>query len=228
MEKIRIKGFKNGLNIKYDESMSFDEVISVTAEKFGASKKFFGSAAVGLKIEGREFSVEEEDKIIETIMQNCDLEIVCIISDNPTENSIYDESLRIINEEMDRSDVLFYNKSVINGKMIKSKKDIVIIGDVNPGCTIVSNRNIYIYGGLYGEAYAGCASREADPNEEMIIAALEMAPEELKIGSVSYVPPRKSFWGHKIKLAPTAAYVKDGEIVIAPYSKELFDGFTKE
>lgn len=220
---IRIKGYPDGLIVQYDESLSMDEIYSVTKEKFSSSRKFFGNSMISLVLKGRSFSEQEEDKICDIIMENSDLDIACIIKEDE-HHAIFEEAIRNVKSEMERNDILFYNKSVINEAMLRSKKDIVIIGDVNPGCTIVSEKNIYIFGGLYGEAYAGVSTAEhKNENNQALIMAMEMAPEELKIGEYLYSPTKKSIWGIKPKLLPQIAYVSNDKINIEPYTKELLD-----
>ena len=57
----------------------------------------------------------------------------------------------------------------------------MVLGDVYPGSTIVSTKDIVILGGLFGKAYAG-----GNGSGGHFIAALEMAPERLQIGDFKY------------------------------------------
>ncbi len=118
---------------------------------------------------------------------------------------------------------------------------MVVIGDVHPGCTIISEKSIYIFGGLYGEAYAGLRSSEnpkiqppEDNHDEVhneaskqVILAMEMAPEELRIGRLCYQPAKKPRWGIKPKLLPQIAYASNDKINIEPYTKELLKRITQ-
>ena len=49
-----IKGNKNGIAVKMDASVSFDELKAMIRDKFTASAKFFNNAALALSLEGRE------------------------------------------------------------------------------------------------------------------------------------------------------------------------------
>lgn len=223
MENIRIKGFKNGILIQYNEGMSFDEIVKVTRDKFTQSRKFFSTSTVSVKFEGVSLSEEQENILCEIITDSCDLTIACVITDDEEKNNPYDNSIHMVKDLMEKTDVLFYRGNVINGQILKSEKDIIIIGDVNPGCSVISAKNIYIFGGLYGEAYAGTGQKISQADESKIITALEIAPEELYIGTVRYNIQKKSIWGHKIKLQPSIAYVENKRVVVGSYSKELMD-----
>lgn len=52
----------------------------------------------------------------------------------------------------------------------------MLIGDVNPGGTVIAGGNIYILGSLKGIAHAG-----AFGNEQAVIAASSMKPSQLRI-----------------------------------------------
>ena len=96
-----------------------------------------------------------------------------------------------------------------------------MLGDVYPGSSVISTRNIIILGGLYGEAYAG-----GNGDEEHYIVALEMEPEQLQIGDFKYRANEKgNKWGIKPKVKPKIAYVKNERIVVEPLTKELLGLF---
>ena len=104
--------------------------------------------------------------------------------------------------------------------MLESEENIVILGDVNPGCTVISSQSIVVLGGLYGEAYAGLEGEGS-----YYIAALEMAPEKLKIGDFKYTA-QKARWGIKPKVHPQVAYVKNNKVVLDSLTKELLGTFS--
>jgi septum site-determining protein MinC len=87
-----------------------------------------------------------------------------------------------------------------------------------------------VLGTLAGNAYAG-----AGGNSSHFIAALNMAPESLKIGDYSYKPKAskgfdlgKLLKKEKINTenTPMIAYVYKSEFNLKPITKELLDDFT--
>ena len=76
------------------------------------------------------------------------------------------------------------------GDILETENSMILLGNVYPGSTAYSAKNIIILGGLYGEACAGG-----------FVAALEMKPEKIKIGDFKYRPRSKQFrWQGRIHL----------------------------
>ena len=74
-----IKGNKNGIAVRLDDTISFDELKSMIRDKFTASAKFFNNANLALSLEGRELSDTQEKEIIDIISEVTDINIVCLI-----------------------------------------------------------------------------------------------------------------------------------------------------
>lgn len=223
---IRIKSFPNGLRIQINEGYTFEEIADAVEAKFRESRKFFGNGNIAISFEGVLLSFEEEDILCDIITDNTDLEIICVLEPDTDIDDFFSYAIRNVRAEYEKNDICFFKGSIINEEMIDCKKDVVIIGDVNPGCSVISNGNIFIFGGLYGEAYAGVADPEDMPSGKVIMA-LEMEPEELKIGTMFYQPAKKNKWGIKAKISPQVAYVSNDKINIEPYTKELLDRVLK-
>lgn len=223
---IRIKSFANGLRIQINDGYDFDDICDAVETKFRESRKFFGNGSIALAFEGKLLSFEEEDILCDIITSNSDLEIICVLEPDQDIDDFFSYAIRNVRAEYEKNDICFFKGSVINEEMIDCKKDVVIIGDVNPGCTIISDGSIFVFGGLYGEAYAGVSDNEEEPSRNVIMA-LEMEPEEMKIGSHFYKPAKKNRWGIKAKILPQVAYVSNDKINIEPYTKELLDRVLK-
>jgi septum site-determining protein MinC len=69
--------------------------------------------------------------------------------------------------------VLFRSRS---GQVLKVPGDLLLIGDVNPGGTVIAGGNIFIMGTLKGVAHAGYFG-----NEQAVITASRMQPAQLRI-----------------------------------------------
>lgn len=219
---VKIKSYPNGIRVQMDPECSFEEIAEGVEMKFRESRKFFGNKSVAISFEGRFLSFEEEDILCDIISDNTDMEIICVIEPDEEIDNFFQSAIRNMRDEFERNDICFYKKSIINEEIIDCKKDIVIIGDVNPGCTVVSDGSIFVFGGLYGAAFAGVSDPE-DEISDKVILAMEMAPEELKIGSIFYEPVKKNKWGIRAKIVPQVAYASNDKINIEPYTKELLD-----
>ncbi|MGN0346567.1 MAG: septum site-determining protein MinC [Lachnospiraceae bacterium] len=219
---VKIKSYPNGIRVQMDSQCSFEEIAEGVEMKFRESRKFFGNKSVAISFEGRFLSFEEEDILCDIISENTDMEIICVIEPDEDVDNFFQSAIRNMRDEFERNDICFYKKSIINEEIIDCKKDVVIIGDVNPGCTVVSDGSIFVFGGLYGAAFAGVSDTE-DEISDKVILAMEMAPEELKIGSMFYEPVKKNKWGIRAKIIPQVAYASNDKINIEPYTKELLD-----
>lgn len=238
---IKIKSSANGLRIIMDAEGSMEDLEAALRQKLTDGRKFFGNAKMALSFEGKELTEDEQDHFCEVITECTDINIICLVDLSKAADS-FQHCIRIVAEEYKKNDICYIRNSVINQEFVDSEKDVVVIGDVHPGCTIISEKSIFIFGGLYGEAYAGISSSEtskAHPpvekndtvhNEEaskQVILAMEMAPEELRIGRLCYQPAKKPRWGIKPKLLPQIAYASNDKINIEPYTKELLKRITE-
>ncbi len=207
-QTVVLKSYKDGIRLILDESEDFQTLLNVIAEKFREAKQFLGNANVVLAIEGRELTDSQEMEILEIISLNCNLKILCIIGQDETTHRSFLKAKQQLEKVMgDENGCRMFKGSLTDGQSLDIEENIVILGDVNPGCIVRSKGSIIVMGGLYGEAYAGGATGEND-----FIAALEMSPEMLIIGGVIYEPAEKPKWGIKPKISPKIAYPVDGVI----------------
>ena len=216
-----IKSFQNGLSIYLDDEMPFASLLEEIAFKFKESAHFFKDASMVVSFEGRELSDQEERQIVNTITANSNLNVVCIMGKNEETNRNYVKALQKLSyhQQVMENAGQFYKGTLKDGQMLETENSVIVLGDVYPGASIISNKDIVILGGLYGQAYAG-----GNGEDGHFVVALEMSPEKLKIGDFKYKTSEKqSKWGIKPKIQPKIAYVQDGRVVIEPITKELLN-----
>ena len=221
-EAVVIKSYHNGITMMLKDDVPFHVILDELASKLSGARNFFGEAKVALSFEGRSLTKEEEIKILDTIHENSDIEIICIVGKDEETDKLY---LRAIRQSRKRligsSDGQFYKGSLKNREVLETETSIVILGDVYPGCKVISRGNIIVLGGLYGEAYAGATGEEGHT-----VVALEMEPEKLKIGDFKYKSAaRQKKWGMRPKVQPKIAYVKNERIMFDALTKDLLEGF---
>ncbi|MBR6769675.1 MAG: septum site-determining protein MinC [Lachnospiraceae bacterium] len=212
-----IKSFQNGITVFLDEELPFEELLEEVAFKFRESRHFFKDAKMALSLEGRKLTEEEEMQLIDTICENSDMYILCLVNRDQSANQSF---LRAIQEmpypaKQEENEGHFYKGTLQNGEILETESSIVVLGDIHPGSAIISARDIVILGGLFGKAYAG-----GNGNEKHFIVALEMSPERLQIGDFKYNNSKTKKWPIKPKVQPKIAYVEDGKVVIASMTKE--------
>ncbi len=214
-----IKSFQNGLSIYLDDEMPFSQLIEEIAFKFKESAHFFKDASMVLSFEGRQLSDLEERQIINTITANSSLNVMCIMGKNEETNKNFVKALQKLSDHQQAMENAgqFYKGTLKDGQVLETENSVIVLGDVYPGASIVSNKDIVILGGLFGQAYAG-----GDGSDGHFVVALEMSPEKLKIGDFKYKTSEKqSKWSIKPKIQPKIAYVVDGRVIMEPITKEL-------
>lgn len=221
-EAVLIKSFSNGIALHLDAEMPFEELLQEIAYKFSEARAFFGKASMALSIEERQVTGAEEIRILETIRQNSDLNIICIVGKDEATNKNFIRALAHMEKKLSGGeDGQFMKGSLKNREVLETENSIIILGDVYPGSAVISAKNIIILGGLYGEAYAG-----GNGQEGAFVAALEMEPERIKVGDFKYKPATKqSKWGIRPKVQPKIACVKNNKVVFEPLTKEVLSTF---
>ena len=221
-DAVLIKSFPNGINLVMREDAEMDEILRELAAKFSEARNFFGTSSMALSMEGRKLTEQEEIHILETIRENSNVRIACIVGHDDEKDKNFIKALQHMEKKFSTEEEgQFYKGTLKNREVIETENSIVILGDVYPGCAVISAGNIIVLGGLYGEAYAGGSGRE-----ECYIVALEMAPERLKIGDFKYkTNAKQSKWGIRPKVQPKIAHLKNGKIIFDPLTKELLGDF---
>lgn len=216
-----IKSFQNGLSIYLDEEMPFAELLNEIAYKFKESAHFFKDASMVISFEGRTLSDQEERQLVNTITTNSALNVMCIMGKNEETNKNFVKALQKVSYHQQALENAgqFYKGTLKDGQVLETENSLIVLGDVYPGASIISNKDIVVLGGLYGQAYAG-----GNGEEGHFVVALEMSPEKLKIGDFKYKTSEKqSKWSIKPKVQPKIAYVEDARVIIEPITKELLN-----
>jgi septum site-determining protein MinC len=104
------------------------------------------------------------------------------------------------------ADPLYVQTTVRSGMEIRHPGTVVILGDVNPGSSIIADGDVLVWGGLRGVAQAG-----ATGNSRCLIMALRMEPTQIRIADfVARAPETPPTQYH-----PEVAYVAAEGIRIA-------------
>lgn len=218
---VRIKNTSGVMTVYLDAELEFEALLSEIGRKFGESAKFFGNVQTVLSLEGRELSTEEEARIVDIISEETQLDIVYLLEKEklPEPTEVEEEVSEIVEEEIPKEErVVFYKRSIEAGEIIKADKDMVIFGNVSSGSVLISTNSIYVFGGLYGEAYAG-----VDNGNDYVVAAMDFMPEKVGIGRLEYQGKKASKWKKKNNFEPQIAYVRDKKIITEQITKELLN-----
>ncbi|MBQ2804181.1 MAG: septum site-determining protein MinC, partial [Lachnospiraceae bacterium] len=93
-DAVLIKSFSNGITLLLNEEVGFEQIIEELAFKFKEAKNFFGSASVALSIEGKDINSAQEQLILETIRENSNVNIMCIVGHDEETNKHFIKALQ--------------------------------------------------------------------------------------------------------------------------------------
>ena len=209
-----IKGNKAGMTVYLSPELSFEELIQAVKKKFKETSRFWGSAQMTLTLEGKNLTADEEFQIVNTITENSDIEIVCLIDANAARIERCEKALNEKLMELSSSTGQFYKGILRSGDVLESEASIVIIGDVEKGARVTAKGNIIILGSLNGTAHAGIAG-----NINSVIVAFEMAPDQVKISDMNL---SKTKSGKLIGRGPMMIQVENGRIFSEHIKKNFF------
>ncbi|MFD2446216.1 septum site-determining protein MinC [Bacillus sp. CGMCC 1.16607] len=171
MQNVMIKGTKDGLTLHLDDSCSYFELIKELDDKLSASLRAQEDRpliTVNVKVGNRYLDQEQKEEIRSLIRQKKNLVVDSIESNVITIHEA--EQLK------GKEEIITVTKIIRSGQILEVDGDLLLIGDVNPGGTVMAGGNIFIMGSLRGIAHAGCTG-----NEEAVIVASSMNPAQLRI-----------------------------------------------
>ncbi len=221
-----IKGNKYGIIVILDDSLPFEELKQMVAEKFVESAKFFKKASMGISFEGRALSDDEMKELLDIISSNTDINIVCVLDSSGEREEQFKRALEeqaaseAVSAAISGNDGQFYRGTLRSGQVLESDSSIVILGDVNPGAKVVSSGNVVILGALKGTVYAGVTG-----NETSVVVALEMTPMQIRIGDIiaRCSDTQGKAKRKKVKPETKIAFVENENIYIEPLNKEVLN-----
>ena len=208
-------------HVDSEVGISLDIKAEDIEQKFKEADSFFKNASVAISLEGRILNEQEEREILNVITQSSRLNVLCLMGRDEEKNIKFLGIQNNLTFQKDENCGQFYRGTLKDGQSIETEHSIVILGDVCEGCSVYSAKDIVVLGSLLGEAYAGAAG-----SNNHFVVALDMNPEKLRIGDLKYISQRTSKWGLKPKAVPKIAYNYNGEVLIAPITKDLLENFT--
>lgn len=105
---------------------------------------------------------------------------------------------------------LYHVGTLRGGQALHHDGNIVVVGDVNPGTELIATGDIVVFGRLLGVAHAG-----AQGDAEAKVYALSLDATQLRIATCIAVDED----ARRTSSEPEIAFVRDGRITIAPFSK---------
>lgn len=201
---VTIKGIKDGLVFRLDEGCEFGELLTALREMLENSETFLSGPLVSVDVRfgNRDLSDEQKLQILDVLRSKRNLLVRSI------EGS---KSAEIRENAVLRIPITTMSGMVRSGQVLQHDGNLLFLGDVNPGGTIVCTGDIYILGALRGMAHAG-----SEGSEHSIIGASYLAPTQLRIAEVISRPPdsAEESSAHPHETQMEFAYLKDGQMQI--------------
>lgn len=197
-QHITIKGVKEGLIFLLDDHCEFSSLLDELQFKLEKSHQQLLSGPIVhvlVKLGTRQVSEDEKEQIRSLIRQQGNLLVQSIESEPPIEPQLEDgNNLKVL------------TGIIRSGQTLEHDGNLLLMGDLNPGGTLLCTGDIYVLGALRGLAHAGYKG-----NEEAIIAASLLKPTQLRICGVISRPPDEWMTGDA---AMEFAYLSEGVMKI--------------
>ncbi|MEH7417129.1 septum site-determining protein MinC [Neobacillus drentensis] len=170
-QNVTIKGTKEGLVLHLDDTCSYEELKKELDQKLSANSRTQDERnliSVKVNVGNRYLSLEQHEELKELILQKRNLAVDEIVSNVLT--------LEEAKQQKIENEVMTVSSIIRSGQVLEAPGDLLLVGDVNPGGTVIAGGNIFIMGALKGVAHAGCFG-----NDEAVIVASSMKPSQLRI-----------------------------------------------
>jgi len=203
-QHIIIKGVKEGLVFLLDDKCEFSTLLDELQYKLEKTHQQLLTGPlvhVHVKLGTRQVNEEDKDRIKNVIRAQGNLMVQSVDSDAPPVDSQLNQQLR----------PLVITTLIRSGQTFEHDGDLLLIGDLNPGGTILCTGDIYVLGALRGIAHAGINGRT-----DVIIATSLMRPTQLRIADVISRPPEEWMTGDATM---EFAFLSEGQMQIDKISQ---------
>lgn len=226
VDRIAIKGTKDGLLVSVEPGSAWDEVIQELTARIDAQPAFFQGARMVVSVGDRALKSTGLSDLRNALAER-DVSLWAVLGDNAATTEAarllglettlnarrvaiggdgyeYADALAPIDTEVTGGAGVLVRRTLRSGSVVRHPGHVVVIGDVNPGAEIVAGGDVVVWGRLRGTVHAG-----ADGDESAVICALDLAPTQLRIaGHIAIAPSEK-----RRHPRPEVASIRDGRIV---------------
>ena len=233
---VRIRGRPGGVLVEIEDAGAWKDVLELLEERLDAAEGFFRGGKAVVEVGPRDVYEDElrqardmlarHDMTLAVVRSTSDLTLqssllLGLSTSNQAERPVETdrEMAPVVPITQPKSPYFVHNGTLRSGQVLRKSESIMIVGDVNPGAKVISGGDVMVWGRLRGMAYAG-----ASGNKDARVAAIEFSPTQLRIATVTAVPPdapkRRGlrFWRKpEAEKRPEVAHVSNGHIVVEPW-----------
>lgn len=182
-QHIIIKGVKEGLVFLLDDKCEFATLLDELQYKLEKTHQQLLTGPlvhVQVKLGARQVTDDDKDRIKTVIRSQGNLMVQSVESDSPLSDSMLGK----------QPNLQVLTSIIRSGQTYEHDGDLLLIGDLNPGGTLLCTGDIYVMGALRGVAHAGIGGRN-----DVVIATSLMRPTQLRIADVISRPPEEWMTG---------------------------------
>lgn len=224
LQSVVIKSYSNGLSVHLSEEASFNELAQELYEKLQSSKAFFKNAKVAVSFEGKKLTDEEYRELVKIMEKAAEMTILYIIGKD--EETLETFCKVVQKDAISRDEATGYSETyksnVKKGERLEFKGNVILIGDIEPGATVIADGDVIILGGLYGSCVAG-----NDGDHKHYILTFDLNGERVRIAETRYYSKEHSRWAIKPKMNPKLVYISENEIVADSITYETVKKFVE-
>lgn len=193
MEKISIKGdIRDGLKLVVNPSLSWEEIKEVIWEELEKKESFLKGISLNVDLKDKKIDEEEWFEFQQKVFREFGI-------------MLYREAF--VTKITDKNIAQIIIGPIRSGQRISAKDNLLIVGDVNPGAEIISERSIFVLGKIRGSVYAGMEN-----NKKALIFALSLSPIHMQIADVIW--NKEKFWESK---GGYWVYIEDNMLKVSIY-----------
>ena len=202
-KNVVIKSNGHGISLKIKDGCNFSDIISELKVKLSEAESFFKDAHIVLEIQGRKLNDDEVNDIVTIIEKYSKMVVLCVVPHQDeleekflglselVQNQIL-ENVQKENDQIEASNqmkesenenipeqIQLFEGTLRSGQDFVTHKSAIIIGDVNPGASVMAGENVIVFGSLLGNVTAG-----NNGNSDSYVLALDMNPGQVCINGI--------------------------------------------
>lgn len=231
---ISIRGTREGLTIALGTGET-EGILSALAQHLGAQGAFFRGGMVALETQSYALGAEALAALQQLLAQH-EMTLRTVVSANPaTRAAAQALGLRVVAPAAEAEPApapleparlgapvsagstaegtrgVLVRRRIRSGQTVRHTGHVVIIGDVSVGAELSAGGDIVVWGRLMGTAHAGALG-----DDTAVVCALELTPQQLRIGQWVARPAEGDQERPK---HPEIAYVRDSMIVVESWDR---------
>jgi septum site-determining protein MinC len=204
---VKFSGTDYGLLLRLEWEAALPQLLVELEEHLQQSRSFFAGAQVFLEI-GQRPLLQQDIEQLAMVLERYEVTLRGVIA-APVGQDRRPPVLPPLPEP--RTSLHVERRTLRSGEKIATEGHIIVLGDVNPGAEIIAGASIFVWGSLKGSAYAGVPDRT-----EAVIAALHLAPIQLRIAGYIARPPEARA---SAAIGPELARVDRNAIVVEAWER---------